>query len=54
MYLRAVILVGHYDSPYVRRVAISLHLLGLPFTRNTLSGFADAAEIGRASCRERV
>jgi glutathione S-transferase len=37
-----MILVGQYDSPYVRRVAIALHLLGLPFERNTLSGFADA------------
>jgi glutathione S-transferase len=40
-------LVGQYDSPYVRRVAISLHLLGLPFTRNTISVFADADEMRR-------
>lgn len=37
-----MILVGQYDSPYVRRVAISLHLLGLPFERDTRSTFADA------------
>jgi glutathione S-transferase len=37
-----MILVGQYDSPYVRRIAISLHLVGLPFTRNPISGFADA------------
>ena len=40
-------LVGHYDSPFVRRVAISLTLLALPFTRNTMSVFADAAEMQR-------
>jgi len=40
-------LVGQYDSPYVRRVAISLTLLGLPFTRNTISVFADADEMRR-------
>jgi glutathione S-transferase len=37
-----MILVGQYDSPYVRRVAVALHLLGLPFARNPISGFADA------------
>jgi glutathione S-transferase len=37
-----MILVGQYDSPFVRRVAISLHLLGLPFTRNPISVFGDA------------
>jgi len=36
-----VILVGQYDSPFVRRVAISLQLLGEPFTRDTRSVFAD-------------
>jgi len=37
-----MILVGQYDSPFVRRVAISLHLLELPFTRNSISVFGDA------------
>jgi glutathione S-transferase len=37
-----MILVGQYDSPYTRRVAIALHWLGMPFTRNTLSVFANA------------
>ncbi len=37
-----MILIGQYDSPYVRRVAISLHVLGLPFERQGLSVFADA------------
>lgn len=37
-----MILVGQYDSPFVRRVAISMHLLDTPFTRNTMSVFGDA------------
>jgi predicted 3-demethylubiquinone-9 3-methyltransferase (glyoxalase superfamily)/glutathione S-transferase len=32
-------LIGMLDSPYVRRVAISLQLLGLPFTHRSLSVF---------------
>ena len=39
-----MILVGQYDSPYTRRVAIALHWLGIPFARNTLSVFANADE----------
>lgn len=35
-------LVGQYDSPYVRRVAITLRHLGLPFERRDLSVFGDA------------
>jgi glutathione S-transferase len=37
-----MLLVGQFDSPFVRRVAISLHLLGLEFRRNPISVFADA------------
>ncbi len=37
-----MILVGQYDSPYVRRVAVSLHNLGMPFERQPLSVFGDA------------
>jgi glutathione S-transferase len=47
-------LVGQYDSPYVRRVAISLHLLGLPFTRNTISVFADEAQMRRINPLVRI
>lgn len=36
-------LIGKLDSPYVRRVAVSLHLLGLPFERDDLSVFTDHA-----------
>ena len=34
-----MILVGQYDSPFVRRVAVTLIHFGLPFTRNRLSVF---------------
>lgn len=36
-----MILVGQYDSPFVRRVAIALHHYGLPFERRVLSVFRD-------------
>jgi glutathione S-transferase len=34
-----MILVGQYDSPFVRRVAITLHHYDMPFGRNTMSVF---------------
>ncbi|MBB3173849.1 glutathione S-transferase [Endobacter medicaginis] len=34
-------LIGMLDSPYVRRVAVSLHVLGLPFEHRPLSVFRD-------------
>ena len=37
-------LVGRYDSPYVRRVAVSLHVLQRPFVHLPLSPFSQAAE----------
>lgn len=37
-----MILVGQYDSPFVRRIAFALHWYGLSFDRNTLSVFGDA------------
>lgn len=36
-----MILVGQYDSPYVRRVAISLRVLGFDYQHDTRSVFAD-------------
>jgi len=33
-------LIGMLDSPYVRRVAISLHLLDIPFTHEAVSVFS--------------
>ncbi len=40
-----MILVGQYDSPFVRRVAVTLHHYHMPFDRNTLSVFGDAAKM---------
>ena len=37
-------LIGMLDSPYVRRVAISLQLLGLRFEHQSLSVFRGFAE----------
>jgi glutathione S-transferase len=50
----AMILVGQYDSPYTRRVAIALHWLGLPFSRNTLSVFANADQARKINPLGRV
>ncbi|WP_287925055.1 glutathione S-transferase family protein [Diaphorobacter sp.] len=49
-----MILVGQYDSPVTRRVAIALHHYGIPFTRDTRSIFGDAAAIGRISPLTRI
>lgn len=40
-------LIGMLDSPYVRRVAISLQLLGLPFEHQPLSVFRSFDEFSR-------
>jgi glutathione S-transferase len=40
-------LVGMLDSPYVRRVAISLQLLGLPFEHRSISVFRGFDEFSR-------
>ena len=36
-----MILVGQYDSPYTRRVAVSLQMLGIAFEHDTRSVFGD-------------
>jgi glutathione S-transferase len=36
-----MILAGQYDSPFVRRVAISLRVLGVPYEHDTRSIFGD-------------
>ena len=38
-------LVGRYDSPYVRRVGVTLHVLGLTFEHLPLSPFSQASEL---------
>ncbi len=40
-----MILIGQYDSPFVRRVAATLHHYHMPFTRKPLSVFSDAKEM---------
>ncbi len=40
-----MILVGQYDSPFVRRVAVTLHHYHMPFTRKPLSVFGDKKEV---------
>ncbi|MDI1286130.1 MAG: glutathione S-transferase N-terminal domain-containing protein [Reyranella sp.] len=47
-------LIGRYDSPFVRRVGISLHLLGMPFEQLPLSVFSEAAEVRKFSPLGRV
>jgi glutathione S-transferase len=36
-----MLLIGQYDSPYVRRVAVSLHLIGVAFERAPVSTFRE-------------
>src|SRR5262249_51034285 len=42
-------LIGMLDSPYVRRVAISLQLLGLPFEHRSVSVFRQFDEFQRVN-----
>ncbi|MGL4243804.1 MAG: glutathione S-transferase N-terminal domain-containing protein, partial [Beijerinckiaceae bacterium] len=44
-----MLLIGQYDSPFVRRVGIALRLYDLPFRHETWSAFGDAAKIRAAS-----
>jgi glutathione S-transferase len=49
-----MILVGQYDSPVTRRVAVALHHYGMPFTRDTRSIFGDAQAVGQISPLTRI
>jgi glutathione S-transferase len=49
-----MILVGQYDSPPTRRVAVALHHYGMPFTRDTRSIFGDAQAISQISPLTRI
>jgi glutathione S-transferase len=49
-----MILIGHYDSPFVRRVAIALRLYGLPFEHRAWSVFGDADKIAVFNPLKRV
>lgn len=49
-----MILVGQFDSPVTRRVAVTLNLYGLPFTRDTRSVFTDAATLAEITPMVRI
>jgi glutathione S-transferase len=49
-----MILVGQYDSPYVRRVAVSLRLLGLAYGHDTRSVFGDFDDMRRTNPLGRI
>ena len=49
-----MILVGQFDSPFVRRVAVTLHHYHMPFTRNPLSVFRNVAEMRKINPLVRV
>ncbi|MGH6661575.1 MAG: glutathione S-transferase family protein [Rhodospirillales bacterium] len=40
-----MILIGQLDSPFARRVAVSMHHYGMPFERKPLSVFAHQADV---------
>lgn len=44
-YKTGMILIGQYDSPFVRRVGIALTLYGIPFEHRPWSAFGDADQI---------
>lgn len=49
-----MILVGQYDSPFVRRVGISLRVLGLDYEHDTRSVFADFDQMRRVNPLGRI
>lgn len=49
-----MILVGQYDSPFVRRVAISLRVLGFEYEHDTRSVFADFDDMRRTNPLGRI
>lgn len=53
-YDSGMILVGQYDSPFVRRVAISLRVLGFEYRHDTRSVFADFDDMRRTNPLGRI
>ena len=49
-----MILIGQYDSPFVRRVAIAMRLYGLSFEHRPWSTFGDADKIAPYKDRKSV
>jgi glutathione S-transferase len=51
---RAMMLIGQYDSPFVRRVGIALKIYGLAFEHAPWSTFGDADKIAKHNPLRRV
>src|SRR5690242_660026 len=51
---QAMILIGQYDSPFVRRVAIALRLYGIGYEHRPWSTFGDAERIAPFNPLRRV
>jgi len=49
-----MVLIGQYDSPFVRRVAIALHLHGFTFEHRPWSVFGDADKVAACNPMMRV
>ena len=49
-----MILIGQYDSPFVRRVGIALRLYGMAFEHRPWSTFGDAEQVARYNPLRRV
>ena len=49
-----MILIGQYDSPFVRRVAVALRLYGFDYEHRALSVFGDTEAIGAINPLRRV
>ena len=49
-----MILIGQYDSPYIRRVAISLRLLGFAYEHDTRSVFGQFDDMRRTNPLARI
>jgi glutathione S-transferase len=49
-----MILVGQFDSPFVRRIAVTLNLYHIPFRRNAISVFSNAEEMRRINPLVRI
>src|SRR5215510_6451909 len=49
-----MILIGQFDSPFVRRVAVAMRLMDIPFDHYPWSVFGDAEKIARYNPLMRV
>ena len=49
-----MILIGQYDSPFVRRVAIAAHIYGMPYEHRPWSVWSDADRLAEVNPARRV